>query len=247
MKNSLLSLVLVAIISHSYSQAVVPENIRATNTLDKLQDLDRLGNGEMLYGIPLPEGKVVGDTYLDGRWKNTAILLYEKNKMIEGFLARYDIYLNELEIKVRDGIKVLKGDKVKSFVWLDSVNRAPDYFVNAKDLKSEGNVALTGFFQVLTEGSVPLLKRTSFDVKKADYNIQFNVGSHDDKIVKKHDFYMLRGNQVIELPSAKKKMLPLFSDKADDIEKFMKDNDLSANKEEHLKIIFNHYNSLVNN
>src|SRR5687768_14078136 len=130
MKTFVRFIVLFILISKSYAQAVVPENIRATNTLEKLQDLDRMGNADMLYGIPLPPGKVIGDTYMDPQWKNSAILLYENNKMIEGFQARYDIHLDELEIKARNGIKVLKGNKVKSFVWLDSVYSAPAYFVN---------------------------------------------------------------------------------------------------------------------
>jgi hypothetical protein len=247
MKTFVKFIVLLALVSQSYAQAVVPENVRATNTLEKLQDLDRMGNADMLYGIPLPEGKVIGDTYMDKHWKKSAILLYENNKMIEGFLARYDIYLDELEIKARNGIKVLKGNKIKSFVWLDSINAVPAYFVNAKDFKSEDDVAFTGFFQVLSEGSVPLLKRTTLGIKKADYNIQFNVGSHDDKILKKDDFFMLKEDKVIELPSSKKKLLALFAEKEEDVERFMKDNDLGTNKEEQLKLIFDHYNSLVNN
>jgi len=58
---------------------------------------------------------------------------------------------------------------------------------------------------------------------------------------------MLKGDKVIELPSSKKKLLALFAEKEEDVEGFMKDNNLGTNKEEHLKLIFDHYNSLVNN
>jgi len=154
----------------------------------------------MLYGIPLPEGKTVGDTYLDTHWRNSSILLYEGEKLFEGFPIRYDIMADEVEVKSKKGIKVLKGIRIKSFVWVDSVTKAPDYFVNAKDFKDESNVPYRGFFQVLTEGSLPLFKKTEIDIKKADYNIQFNVGNPDDKILKKSEFYTLRDKQVIELP-----------------------------------------------
>jgi hypothetical protein len=129
---------------------------------------------------------------------------------------------------------------------MDSLTRQPAFFVNAMDYRDEDNVPLTGFFQVLTEGEMPLFKRTYIDIKKADYNIQFNIGSQDDKILKKSEFYMLKGNNVVELPSSKKKLLTLFAEKAEDMEKFMKDNNLTSNKEEHLKILFEYYNSLVN-
>ena len=247
MKNSILVLQFFALISVGYAQSVVPNNIRAANTLDRLVDLDGLSNADMLYGIPLPEGKVIGDTYLDAQWKAASILLYDKNKLIEGFPVRYDIHLNELEIKAKNGVKVLKGDKVKSFVWIDSLTNSPTYFVNAKEFKNEDNVTLTGFFQVLIDGSLPLFKKTKVDVKKANYNVQLNVGSLDDKILKKDELYVVKGHQVIELPSSKKKLLPFFGDKSEDIEKFIKENALTTNKEYHLTTIFKHYNSLVNN
>ena len=230
-----------------FAQAVVPPNIRAINTIERLNDYDGMTNGDLMYGIPLPEGKVIGDSYLDTHWKKSTILLYEKDKLIEGFPLRYDIFLDELEINARNGIKVLKGNKVKSFVWFDSLTTTPSYFVNGKDYKNEDNVSLTGFFQVLSDGSSPLLKKTNIAIRRADYNVALNVGSPDDKILKKEDFYMLKGSNVIEIPSSKKKMLTLFGDKAEVLEKYIKDNALSTTKEDNLKLIFQHYNSLVNN
>jgi hypothetical protein len=247
MKNLLLSFLLLMLGAMSYGQAVVPPNIRATNTLERLNDLDGLGMGDLLYGIPLPEGKVVGDTYLDTSWRVSSILLYEKDKMIEGYPTRYDIYRDEMEIKAKNGIKVLKGNKIKSFVWIDSLTRKPVFFVNAQDYKNKNDVPFTGFFEVLTEGDIPLFKRTYIDIKKADYNIQFNVGSQDDKILKKREYYALKDKDIIEIPTSKKKLLPFFEDKAEELEKFMKDNDLSASKEEDLKLLFQRYNELVKN
>ena len=240
-------LILLTFASKCYAQAVVPPNVRASNTLDRLKESRDFGSADMLYGIPLPEGKIIGDTYLDIHWKNSSILLYESEKLIEGFPIRYDIMTDEVEVKSKKGIKILKGTKIKSFVWVDSVTKAPDYFVNAKDFKGESNVPYSGFFQVLTDGSLPLFKKTEIDIKKADYNIQFNVGSQDDKILKKSEFYTLKDEQVLELPSSKKKLIALFGDRSEAMEVFIKENDLSTTKPEQLKIIFEHYNALVNN
>jgi hypothetical protein len=247
MRNLVGALLLLTFVSGSYAQAVVPANVRATNTLDKLNDLDGINTGDILYGIPLPEGKTIGDTYLDMHWRKSSILLYDNEKLIEGFPVRYDIMTDELEIKSTKGIKVLKGSKIKSFVWIDSLSKTPDYFVNAKDFKDSDGVPFSGFFQVLADGSLPLFKKTLIDIKKADYNIQFNVGSSDDKILKKSEFYALKENQVVELPTSRKKLIPLFADKAEQMEQFIKENNLSSTKEEQLKIIFQHYHSLLNN
>ena len=247
MKNLVRILVLLTFVSKSYGQTVVPPNVRASYTLDRLNDSQGLGNSDMLYGIPLPEGKTIGDTYLNTRWQKSSILLYDDVKLIEGFPVRYDILTDEIEIKSKKGIKVLKGSKIKSFVWLDSLSKTPDYFVNAKDFKDENNVSYSGFFQVLTEGSLTLFKKTVLDIKKADYNIQFNVGSQDDKILKRTEFYTLKGEKVIEVPSSKKKLIALFDDKSEAMAAFIKESDLSVTKGDQLRIIFEHYNSLVNN
>jgi hypothetical protein len=242
--STIISLLIMSI--NCSAQAVVPPNIRASSTLEKIFDYTGLDNGEILYGIPLPEGKVIGDTYLDTHWKNSNIMLYEKEQLIEGYPARYDIYLDELEVKGRNGVKVLAGAKVKSFVWADSSTRTPEYYINGKGFKNEDDVPFTGFFQVLSEGSIPLLKKTFIDIKKADYNIQFNVGSPDDKILKKDKFYALKENKLINVPASRKKILTLFNDNTRVVEVFIKENNLTTSNEEDLKLIFEHYNAIPN-
>jgi hypothetical protein len=241
MERIVRTILITLIAMDGYAQAVVPSNIRATNTLEKLFDYNGIDEGDILYGIPLPEGKVLGDTYLDTLWRNANILLYDKEKLIEGYPVRYDIYLDELEIKGKNGIKVLTGNKIKSFVWMDYFTNSPVYFINGKAFRNESDVPFTGFLQVLSEGPVPLLKRTYIDIKKADYNIALNVGSRDDKILKKNKFYALMNDKVIELPGSRKKFVSLFND--DKLEEFIRDNNLTTSKEEHLQIIFDHYNS----
>ena len=229
-----------------HCQAVVPQNIRATNTLEKLFDYNGIDEGDILYGIPLPEGKIVGDTYMDTNWRMANVMLYEKEKLIEGFPMRYDIHLDELEFKGKNGIKVLAGSKVKSFVWADSITRTPSYFINGKAFRNEDDTPFTGFFEVLSEGAVPLLKKTYIDVKKADYNVAMNVGSRDDKILKKKKFYILKENRVVELPGSRKKFLSIFNENQR-LEEFIRQNSLSVTDERDLKLIMSHYNSAPNN
>ena len=228
------------------AQTVVPPNIRATNTIDAFLDHDRMGRNEVLYGIPIPPGKVIGDTYLDTNWRMGTILLYEKEKMIERIPIRYDIQSNEIDVKSASGIKAIPGGKIKSFVWVDSIGRTPDYYINAKDFKVDGT-KLMGFFHVLSDGTLPLMMHTTLAVKKADYNVSLDVGSKDDKILKKEAFYCLKDGNVLSLPTTKKKLLPIFEDKAYQVEDFIKQNGLGVSKKSDLVQIFNYYNSLNRN
>ena len=247
MRHLWIGFLFCVIVLKSYSQPVsaLPNTIWAVNTIEGLNDTNGLGNGEVLYGIPIPEGKVIGDTYLNKNWMISTLLLYDRDKMLEGFPLRYDILSDELEIKAKDGVKALRGDRVKSFIWLDSLTKAPTYFVNAKDYKDAENVTMMGFFQVLADGPSPLFKKTRIKIKKANYKVQFDVGSRDDKIIKKHDYFTLQNNHVAELPSGKKNLLPFFGDQAAEVEKFIEVNSLNTSKETHLKAIFEHYNLLI--
>ena len=100
----------------------VPKNLRAANTLDNLFDANGLGISDNLYVIPLEPGRIVGNAYLTPDWKRTTFMLYDADKMIEGYPSRYEIDQDQFEIKAASGIKVLSGKRVRSFVWVDSLS-----------------------------------------------------------------------------------------------------------------------------
>jgi len=230
-RHCILFLVSIASLNCYAQGSVIPSNVRAVNTIERLTDSNGLGNNEMMFGIPLPEGKVIGDTYLSTEWKRSVILLYDKNKLIEGFPARYDIKADELDVKGASGVKVLEGRKVKSFMWMDSSRTDPYYFVNAKEFKVDG-VPLIGFYEVLVDGNAPLFKKMNITIKKADYNVTLAMGSRDDKILKNPAYYLADGNTAYEIPNSKKKFLQLLKSKADEVESYMESNGLSLKKEE---------------
>jgi hypothetical protein len=245
-RYSYIVLVLCVISVASSAQTVVPPNIRASNTIEKLTDFRGLETGEMLFGIPLPEGKVIGDTYFDTKWKIGSVMLYGKDKLIERYPIRYDIYTNELDIKTGQQVKVIAGNKIKSFSWIDSSYTEPVYFVNAHDFRNEEGTPFSGFFQVLVDGPLPLLCKTDIVVRKADYNVQMNVGSKDDKILKKEKYYYLKDGKALEVPAGKKKMLALFGEHAITIEKYTKDN-RSSSRQSELVLAFDQYRKLLGN
>jgi hypothetical protein len=242
---SLLTLAVVSASSVRGQQiSAIPNNIRAAYTMEGLSDLNALGNGEVLYGVPMPPGKVIGDTYLSTTWRKSAILLYKDEKLVEGYDVRYDIHADALDVKTSKGVKVLDGKRIRSFTWTDSSRLEPAFFVNAHEYKLDGS-PLTGFFEVLVDGQAPLFKRTDIHIKKANYNVSFDVGSRDDKILKQPTYFMGQSGAVNEIESSRKKVLVLFGDKADEMGRYMDVNKLSLKKEGDLVNIFRHYNSLL--
>jgi len=224
--------------------SAIPTNIRASYTVGSLSQGTAVNKNDVLYGVPAPPGKVVGDSYLSTYWRKSAVQLYKDDKLIEGYDTRYDIQADVLDVKTTAGVKVLEGKRIRSFSWRDSTRVDPVFFVNAHDYKIDG-IPMTGFFEVLVDGPAPLLKYTTLQIKKADYNVSFDVGSRDDKILKQASYYAGKGKNVVKLGTSKKKVLTLFEDKVAEMEKYMDDSQVSLKKEADLVRTWQHYNSLL--
>jgi hypothetical protein len=213
--------------------------------------VERLGSNQLasqsgiIPGIAAPPPEVQGDFYLHPDYRITTFQLYASEKLVEGFTARFDIHSNEFDLITKQGIRALRGDLVKSIVWLDSVSMQPQYLVNGKEFVNEANIPYTGFFQILAQGKMFLLKKTELQVKEPDYHVALNVGSRDTRITKKHFLYYTVGNQALPWPG-KKQGLKIFSDKAKEVNEFIKVNELDLSKEGHLRALVDYYNSITN-
>jgi hypothetical protein len=236
-----LILFLITFHVHGQTASAIPPNIRATNTLDRLSYMTP---SDLLYGIPLPEKKLIGDAYLDLNWRSGSIMLYGTEKMLEGYPVRYDLLREEMEVKAKNGVKVIEGKKIKSFVWVDSLTKKPQYFINSKEYKSADDVALLGFYQIMADGKLPLFKNTDAVIKEANYSVQFDVGNRDDQILKKEKLFYAREGKVYPVPGSRKKLIAVFPDHQEEVAKFIRINALSLSDESHVEKIFQHYNSL---
>lgn len=234
-------IVVVVLISfhYSFSQTAVPTQVRAQLTLAGLGS--GLTKGDILYGVPLPPGRVVGDTYLNNSWNPAKIMLYG-GKVIEGFAVKYDVKEEMLEIRGRNGIKLLEARRVQTLVWADSASGEQRFFVNAGEYREDG-APLTGLLEVISDGDLPLFKKTFVVQKDPTYVPAFNAGTRDTKIMKKEKFYFSKTKNLTKV-GGKKTLLTAFGDHSDEVEQFMKSNKLSTNEDD-LERIFEFYNSKV--
>ena len=228
-------------LTQAQAQTVIPSNLRASISLERITDGNGLHTSDMLYGIPLPPGKVVGDTYLSTQWMRGSFMMYNVDRTFENYKVRYDIRADELEIQTPTEVKVLEGRKVRNFAVSDSVNSHTAFYANGKDFTLEGTKQ-TGFFEVLEDGKMALLKRTEIEVRKADYNPALSIGSMDDKILKKEKYFLLKGTQLQEV--RKKKFFTVFGDQASALEAYADKNSLSPGDPSEVQLIVRYYNSL---
>jgi len=225
----------------SFAQWAIPTNMRAENTLDRLSDKGGLSRSDLLYGIPMAPGNVVGDNFLDKKWNRATILLYQSETMIEGNPVKYDIKSDVIEIKTNAGIKILNGDKVKNMVWLDSLTSEPHYFINASEFKKDG-IESRGLLEVIVDGTLPLMKKTEIYIKQPTYNAAMDSGSKDTKIFQKEVFLYSSDKNLLVIKN-KKDVLAAAGDREEEVEAFIKTNKINTNKLPGLKKVFEFLNA----
>lgn len=224
------------------------KTIRATNIQHTLVNRPDFQGGNMIYGIPEAPKQLLGNYYLDHKWNRSTMMLYKDEKILYDQWIRYNIASHQFEVysPEDDRITTIPGLRVKNLVWIDSLHRVPRYFINGMDLK-ENKTPVSGFYEVLVDGEMPLVKRTIASVKKSNYNTALMIGTKDDEIKKRDFFYYLVDNAVMEVPRKKKHLIRIFPQKSSEIEKFIGENEIDYKDPQGLYMVFSFYNSLFNN
>lgn len=224
--------------------AALQKTIRSTNVSRLLVERPNL-MGNTVYGIPPEPKKVEGNFYLDNKWNAASILLYREQTVLEGFRVRYNINSNTFELMEpeKNLVSTMPGLRIQNVVWMDSTYKVPRYFVNGMDFKEDG-VPISGFFEVIVEGRLPLLRRTIAVFKESNYNTALMVGNRNDQIIKRNVYFFLKGKDLFEVPKRRKDLFPIFGDKAAEMEAFVEDNEIDLKKTGAIFQIFTYYNSL---
>lgn len=220
-----------------------PDNVRAFNTMRQWGYSGNIETGDLLRGLNPPPPEVIGDVYLDTEWKTGNILLFQDNMTIEGYPIRYDLYNDILEIETDDGIKVLEAYRIKSFAWRDQTGK-PVYYLGARNYRSETE-ELNGFFEIMADGEVPLLRKTNIRVREPNYYEGIDIGSRDYEIQKSDTYYYAIGRVVYELKRSKKGVLEAFANKESEMKSFFKEENIVFKNDQDLALAFEHYNSLI--
>lgn len=220
---------------------------RAMNTLERFA----YGNFERNTGgniplMPMQKPQTVGERFLNRSWNKTSFLLYNASDFSEAYQAKYDLLDREMVVYFPTGLKVIRTENIKSFIWVDSVSARSGLFVNGREFTdAEDQVPFVGFFQVLSEGQLTLLKKTEASVQENNYNVALNVGRRDNQIRHKVAyFYALPDGTLHSLPKRREKLRQIFTGHEEEMERFIRLNQVNPEKEHHLEVLFGHYNAL---
>lgn len=237
------TLLCLSIQIHLFGQSpTINNNVRSANLLNQLGSY-RVTPGDVLFPISSHEkSNIIGDVYLDSHWNLSSLLLFENEKLINDYLVRYDIKNNEFEFRLKNGVKVLPGSKVKNIVWIDSLTKTTRIMNNGSEY-SAAEIPFDGFFEILKDGEIQLLKKPYVEVLRPNFSPALNVGSKDTKILKKSEYFYSLKNKLYQIKK-KSSLEAIQQHKSSvDLAAFLKKEKISLTKEEDLMLLFDMINA----
>ena len=193
----------------------------------------------------------IGTTFLTDDW-NKGTLFFTLNRKLENQQFQFDIEMNQFLLKGEEELKeladarIVNGVNVMAFV-MDNKLGGKREFLNSQNHGFKVNgVPLLGFVEVIKDGKLALLKKYRIEVIKAGYNVALDVGSKQDKIVKKEVYYIKNADskELTEVSKSQNKNLAALGNHQDKVKAYMKENKLKFKPGKDLPQIIAYYNSL---
>ncbi len=230
--------------ARAHAQWAIPWQMRGEATIDHLLNPGVIAKPDLSYGtVTASAGSIT--SYVDLKWNNSSFLLYDQERFVEGYLAKYDLKTNTVMVRTKSAVRAIDANKIKSIVWVDSLTHAPRYFVNAREYKDE-SVQMTGLLEVLVEGQVPLYAQSYLSEKEIGFFASvlalFEKEKHEKKYEVKKYFYSGGGNALSKI-TTKKELLLSFGDFYWEMEEYIQKNKLDINMQSGLQKTFEHYNA----
>ncbi|GAB3644042.1 hypothetical protein [Spirosoma arcticum] len=224
------------------------EEVMTQTTRDRINlgNLSIPGSG-VLFGLKGPAGKVIGNVYVDTVWQAGNVKFYGKlnatTDSLAGVPVRLDLMANEVD--VRTGAQDIRVAKASTVRYVDMNNRVgtSSRYINVREYRGDAD-ALSGLFEQVATGKLDLLQHPSVYVRRANYNMALNVGTKDDEIVKKTDWYVAKNRQATKFSPTKKALLDLMSDRRDQIEAYLKKDKPDLKSRAGLIAVVAYYNGL---
>jgi hypothetical protein len=139
---------------------------------------------------------------------NMGTIMLKENKSIAEVLIKYNLYNKSLEVKIENDVKVVPLSLLRSFTWINSKTGIEESFVNTETLSEVSY--LNSILQVLVSGKTTLYKENGYKILQPNYNVQFDVGERDEKLVEEQNYYLAMNDSIYDVKLKKKFIKKLF-------------------------------------
>ena len=200
------------------------------NAFQKLSTYTSLNNKNQLLFLSRNslEKKVEGNAFWND-WE-PAFIISQKNEVFF-VTARYRIIDDEVQIKENEKIKALYPNLVQGIVFEKKA-------LAVATIEAEDGGLCYGFYQLLSEGEVSLLKKVTLEQKTGNDDV-VKIGKTVTKL------YVKKGNEPAKvLPNNLDSLLRLMSKYQQLVKPFIEEEHLSLSEETDLIKIFDFYNHL---
>jgi hypothetical protein len=235
---------LTAILSHVQAQ----DEYMLQSTRDRINFSNlNIPTTGTLFGIKGPAGKVIGNPYIDTVWQAGNVKFYgklnAKTDSLAGVPVRIDLMANEVEIKA--GTNDIRATKAATVRYVDINNRqgTSSRFINVREYRGDAD-ELLGFFEQVVTGKFDLLQHPVVYIKRSNYNAAMNMGTKDDEIMKKSDWYVAYNKRAVKFAPSKKALLDLMHDRKEQIEAYLRSKRPDLKDKADLTALMMYYNGL---
>ncbi|WP_375445211.1 hypothetical protein [uncultured Fibrella sp.] len=202
-----------------------------------------------VHGFDTYRKQLLGSPYEDSTFQAGNIRFYKplpgsNSDSIMNVPIRYELQAHQLEILAGpNSIKVARTPQVRQFTISNKALNTISYYVNVREFRGETE-QLDGFFDVITTGKAMLLRYPLVTVSKGNYNVALSVGSKDDELVVKQEWYAAVNKKVVAFTPGKRAVLALFPEKEAEMTAFLKQKKPDLKTRSGLASVFDYYNSL---
>jgi len=193
-----------------------------------------------IAGVPLTTvnyENVKGTPFLVNEWSSGMVKLANGNTYKDNLFLKYNIKEDQLYFKGKNDETLEFVDPVKEFV-INYKQEAQHYrngysFINGFSDKS--------FFEVLSDGSVQLLKKPTKVILESK---QYNSAAVDKSFEDVYQYYIVKQGAAIQIKRDKKSVFTALGDKQTELDEFTKTNKLNLKNDSDLAKLVTYYNSL---
>lgn len=220
--------------------AVATNNMPRTNGLPA-GTLTTMGAYDLRY-----EGTKGSKYFIDEWLSGELIFVKEGTKAPKTIPLKYDSHNKELLFKrsVGDSI-IVNPDQITGFIINDKKLNASYPFVKFTGLKTEGGTVPVAYLMVLYKNKTSLLKYVSKMMQKANYSGVSNVDRRYDAYVDNSEYFIQKPDGSLSRAKLKKNsVVKALADKEEQIETFIKKENLTFKTEYDLARVVDYYNTL---
>lgn len=182
---------------------------------------------------------MIGSPYLFKDWAKGSLTL-KNGTVYQGIDLMYDQVKDAIIFKTKNGDVKELLEPVQEFKI--------GYIENNKQLErtfrsgySGDGVQPNAFMEVLADGDVVLLKRTS---KKIFDRKNYSSATIDREVQASEDYYIAKGDKAVKVKKSKSSLLAAIPDKKDYLETYIKSNALNLRDDTDMAKLVAYYNSL---